>query len=74
MVALLDRGFDEFAGIAVTFTCDAADDLLTVSVSFAAFHAFLAGTLAAVLVGLAAFLLYRLVANPRNGLTANGSR
>ncbi len=73
MVALLGRGL-ELAGMGVTLTCDAPDDLLTMSVSFAAFHALLAGALAAVLVALAAFLLYRLVANPRNGPTANGSR
>jgi len=66
MIALLGRGLG-LAGIGVTLTCDTPDDLLTVSVSFAAFHAFLAGALAAVLVTLAAFLLYRLVANPRDG-------
>jgi len=73
MVALLGRGL-ELAGMGVTLTRDTPDDLLTVSVSFAAFHAFLAGALAAVLVMLAVFLLYCLVANSPNGLTINGSK
>ncbi|MCE5310230.1 MAG: hypothetical protein LLG20_21555 [Acidobacteriales bacterium] len=67
MVALLGRGL-QLAGMGVTLSPDPPEEVLTVSASCTALHAFLAGALTACLVILAVVLIYGIAANPRTGL------
>jgi cytochrome bd-type quinol oxidase subunit 1 len=73
MVALLGRGV-QLAGMGVTLNPDPSEEVLTVSANCIALHAFLAGALAACLVILAVFLIYRLASNPRKGLRIHWNR